>query len=37
MRLREQILRWLLIVRKIQYKPGINFTDLQNELTKELA
>lgn len=37
MRLREQILRWLLIVRKIPYKPGISFTDLQNELTKELA
>lgn len=37
MKLREQILRWLLIVRKIQYKPGISFTDLQNGLTEELA
>lgn len=37
MKLREQLLRWLLIVRKVQYNPGIGFTELQNEITKEMA
>lgn len=36
-KLREQLLRWTLLVRKIQAQPGIAFKALQRELERELT
>lgn len=37
MKLKEQLLRWTLIVRKIQNNPGISFENLQRTIMNELA
>lgn len=37
MKLKEQLLRWTLIVRKIQNNPGISFEELQQMIMKELS
>lgn len=36
MKLKEQLLRWTLIVRKIQNNPGISFEELQRTIMQEL-
>ena len=36
-KLKGQLLRWILIVRKLQNQPYISFRELQRELERELA
>lgn len=37
MKFKEQLLRWTLIVRAIQKRPGLSFFDLQREVMNELS